>query len=391
MRFWLGALLLVCAACARASACTCVAPDAKNMRAVAEWYANQPGIDLIFEGKVIKDEPYAGSSVFPPTAISTTVVGRASIVSFAVTRVFRGEKRRNISVVAGGTTCAYGFEMDKTYLVFARSGPDGAFSADICSGTAPIEDAGAALRFLSREQPSAEDLLSPEEYEKHYRRDVLPKRTGSVCGRVLKPDGTPLQGAIVSLCEFRGEDVSCIERASDPNTSSADGHFCIEYADPGRYLLTAERADYDHDARYMAYYPGVYSRGEAKKLEMKAGVRLPDVELTTIHEPLYTIRIRVVTPDGTILSWKNGCGVWVNSAARDPLWYWTSHGLGEDGSYTFGGIPAGKYVITTYFSPDFNNGEKPFPESLKWKPARQDVVVRGDTDVVISMQPTHAN
>jgi len=58
---------------------------------------------------------------------------------------------------------------------------------------------------------------------------------------------------------------------------------------------SAESEDFDHDARYMIFYPGVYSRDEATPLHIEPGVRLPDVKLTTVHEQLYTIRIRLVT------------------------------------------------------------------------------------------------
>jgi hypothetical protein len=152
--------------------------------------------------------------------------------------------------------------------------------------------------------------------------------------------------------------------------------------------LTAESSDFHHDARYMAFYPGVRSHSEATSLEIKPGVRLPDVKLTTVHEPLYTIRIRVLTPDGTQLSYKNGCGVAVSSVDRDPLSYHISHTLEEGGSYTFSFIPAGKYIVATYFQPDFSGGEeRPFPESSRWRAARQEIVVRGDTEVSIRMEP----
>ena len=34
---------------------------------------------------------------------------------------------------------------------------------------------------------------------------------------------------------------------------------------------------------------------------------------------------------------------------------------------------------------------KPFPEAAKWRPARQEVVVRGDTDVVVKLKPASQN
>ena len=82
----------------------------------------------------------------------------------------------------------------------------------------------------------------------------------------------------------------------------------------------------------------------------------------------------------------------MDSVYRDPLSYHISHTLDEGGSYTFGYIPAGKYVITTYFQPNFEGSEtKPFPEASKWKQTRQEVIVRGNTEVVIQMEPAKPN
>src|SRR5581483_8506117 len=332
--------------------------------------------------EVISQELRSGSLGPPQTAMSMTPGGRFRVVSFAVTRVFRGRKEEHVSVVTGlgAGDCGYDFQTDHAYLVYASKGPSGFWFTSICTGTEAIEDAGTAVRFLSGEKPTADDLLSPQAYAKQYKEKILPTRTGSVCGYALKPDGTPLKGADVELWELRDDGLPS-RSATDPNTTRDDGHFCIQFADPAHYLLTVEDSDFDHDARYMAFYPGVKSRDEAVPLEIKPGVHLPDVKVTTFREPLYMITIRVVTPDGSPVSYKNGCGVEVHSIYRDPLSYHINHAL-EDGSYTFGYIPQGKYVITTYFQPDFADGEmKPFPEASKWKVGRQELIVQGDTEV----------
>lgn len=368
--------------------------QAKTMREVAEWYAKQADVGLIFEGKVAKQELHNGSVGGPATAMSMTGSGQYRTVSFEVTRVFRGEKQGRISVLTGLGTgdCGFDFETGQVYLVYASNHPAGSWFTSICSGTKAVEDAGTAVRFLAGDRPTAEDMLSPQEYQKLYFEKILPKRTGSVCGQVLKPDGKPLEGAAVELWEPRDDGLPS-RGGSDPNTSTKDGHFCIEHVPPGsRYLLTAESSDFDHDARYMAFYPGVTLQEQAVPVEITPGVRLPDVELTTFYEPLYTIRIRVATPDGTRLSFENGCGVMVDSVYRDPLSYHEDHTLEKDGSYTFGYIPAGKYIVTTYFQPDFKGAQmRQFPEASNWKPARQEVIVSGNTEVVVQMQPTKQN
>jgi len=120
---------------------------------------------------------------------------------------------------------------------------------------------------------------------------------------------------------------------------------------PGKYFLTAESSDFDNWARYIGFYPGVNSQADAVQVSIEAGVRLPDVKFTTLHESVYRIRIRVLASDKARLSYKNGCGVAVDSEDRNPLSYHISHTLEEDGSYTFGYIPPGKYQVRTYFEP----------------------------------------
>ena len=362
------------------------------MREVAESYATRPDVALIFEGKVVTQEVRSGSLGGPPAAMSMTLSGIHRVVEFDVTRVFRGTNQVHVSVVTGLGTgdCGYDFWPGKSYLVYATSG-EGTWFTSICSGTSAIEDSGTATRFLTGEKPTADDLLSPEEYQKQYYEKALSKRTGSVCGQVLKPDGNPLKGARVELWEPRNGGLPP-HRGLAPNTSSETGQFCIANVQPGKYFLTAEKSDFDNWSRYFGLYPGVNSQADAVQLSIEPGVRLPDVKFTDFRESVYRIRISVRASDKVQLSYKNGCGVAVDSEDSNPLSYHISHTLEEDGTYTFGYIPPGKYHVTTYFEPDFEGGEmKPFPEAAKWKPARQEVVVRGDTEVVIQMEPTSPN
>lgn len=363
------------------------------MREVAEWYATRPDVALIFEGKVVKQEVRSGSLGGPATAMSMTLSEKQRLVEFDVTRVFRGPDQAHLSIVTGLGTgdCGYDFWPGESYLVYGSAGPGGIWFTSICSGTNSIEDSGTAVRFLTGDKPAADDLLSPQDYQTQYYEKVLPKRTGSVCGQVLNPDGSPLKGASVELWEPRNDDLPP-RGGSDPNTSSDKGHFCVNNVPPGKYFLTAESSYFDDWSRNMGFYPGVGSQADATQLSIRAGARLPDVKFTTIRQSLYSIRIRVLTPDATQLSYKNGCGVAVDSEDRNPLSYHISHTLEEDGTYTFGYIPPGKYQVTTCFEPDFEGGEmKPFPEAAKWKPARQEVIVRGETDTVVRLEPTNPN
>lgn len=381
-------------ACTSAYPCTCGGPyQAKTMRDVAEWYATRPDVTLVFEGKVVKQEVRSGSVGGPATAMSMTLSGKHRIVEFDVRRVFRGPQQTHVSIITGLGTgdCGYVFLPEENYVVYASSAPGGIWFTSICSGTNTAEDSGTAIRFLTGEKPTADDLLSPQEYQKQFYEKVLPKRTGSVCGQVLKPDGSPLKGANVELWELRNDDLPA-RGGSDPNTSSDTGHFCIENVPPGKYFLTAASDDFDHWARFVGFYPGVHFERDAVQVSIERGIRSPEVKFTTFHESVYRIRIRVLASDKTQFSYKNGCGVAVDSEDHNPSSYHISHTLNEDGTYTFGYIPPGKYLITTYFQPDFEGGAmKQFPEASRWKPAKQEVTVRSDTDVVVQMEPVNSN
>ena len=272
--------------------CTCGGPNnEKSMRDVAEWYGTRPDVALIFEGKVVKQEVRSSPLGHPTTAMSMTPSGKHRVVEFDVVRVFRGANQSQLSVVTGlgEGDCGYVFWPGDSYLVYASRGPNGLLFTSICSGTSGIEDAGTAVRLLNGEKPTPDDLLSPQEYQKQYYENVLPKRTGSICGEVLKPDGSPLKGASVELWELRNDDLPS-RGGNDPNASSEDGHFCVVNVPPGKYFLTAESDDFDGWARYVAFYPGVSSQAEAIQLSIQAGVRLRAVKFTTppaLHaEPL---------------------------------------------------------------------------------------------------------
>jgi hypothetical protein len=216
-------LLLVCLGSSTVLPCTCGGPNqARSMRDVAEWYATRPDVALIFEGKVVRQEVRGTPVGSPSAAMSITPSGKHRVVEFDVARVFRGSNQPHLSVVSGLGTgdCGYMFWPGESYLVYASSGPRGLWFTSICSGTTSIEDSGTAVRFLTGEKPTAEDLLSPPEYQRRYSAEILPKRTGSVCGHVLKPDGSPLKGANVELWEpFLHEDRKTQTRVPMMDTS----------------------------------------------------------------------------------------------------------------------------------------------------------------------------
>ena len=111
-------------------ACSCIVP-----RPVCNSYWSTKAV---FLGQVIsiRDEPQQAPSAWQRVA-----------VDFQVREAFRGvtEERITIRTGRGGGDCGYGFEVGGTYLVFADGTP---LTTGICSGTAPLEKAQAALDYI---------------------------------------------------------------------------------------------------------------------------------------------------------------------------------------------------------------------------------------------------
>jgi hypothetical protein len=142
----------------------------------------------------------------------------------------------------GTGDCGFDFETGQAYLIYAEPVGKSDLFTSICTATASVEQSGPALRYLRNEPPEPDDLLDPQTYFSKFLR----KSTGTVCGRVTRPDGGPLENAVVEMSKLRDEPLPFETFPSyiDPDTSKADGSFCIQGMPPGKYLLTAWRNDY---------------------------------------------------------------------------------------------------------------------------------------------------
>jgi len=109
-----------------ASACSCA------MRPVAAAFQDA---DLVFTGLA-----------------SVTPLGPgAQRARFRIDEVFRGPVLRVVAIDARGIggSCAYAFQHQVRYVVFARRTRDG-WRAFYCDPTSPVAEAGEALRFARR-------------------------------------------------------------------------------------------------------------------------------------------------------------------------------------------------------------------------------------------------
>jgi len=252
----------------------------------------------------------------------------------------------------------------------------GGWYTGLCTATSPVEEAGAAIRYLRGEPPNVDDLLD----EREYRRKVLSQRTGKVCGRVAKANGRPLAGAMVNMSEEREPGLP-LKTASDPNLSKPDGSFCVTGIFPGKYLLTAADYDFDRGIRWMGFYPGAASHAEATPIEVKAGDKLTGLRFAVRKQNLVRVHLRVVTSNGIPIPWQR-LGVSIESVDHDSLAYHDGHGLDQNGSYDPGLVPSGYYWVRSYL----RWGEAP-GESFKWQMSQKEVDISRDTEVVLELMP----
>jgi hypothetical protein len=348
------------------------------MREVAAYDGKQAKV--IFEASVEKQELVTGSPGAPDEAMSMTVQGEHRAVSVRVLRSYRGSATGTVRVLTGngGGDCGFDFETGARYLVYAQEISRGTFFTSICSGTAPLDQAGPALRLLRGEAPTPDDLLSPKDY--YVKTENL--RFGSACGRITRDDGTPFGEIDVEMAQVRDEPFPP-KTASDSNLSKPDGTFCIDIISPGKYVLTAEKLDFDHDLRWMGYYPGVSRRSEAAVIEISAGTKLKDMNFSVRKQPVYTVSFKVVAADGSALP-LNDLGIMIESPDRDGIGYHLMQGREEGGIYTAGYVPPGKYRVKTI--PWGMLSEAELTRLAKWRMAEQEVEISSETQIILKLE-----
>jgi len=366
-----------------ALACTCLgAYDAKTMRDTAIWYSGGSNASkIVFEGAVEKQELKTGSMGAPGNAMSMTTSGAHRAVYMRVLRSYRGQVSDTVIVLTGmgDADCGFDFETGNQYLVYADRIDAGHLFTSICAGTSPSERAGPALRYLRGEKPTPDDLIDIKSYYAKFG----PQWTGTACGRVTMPDGSPFAEGSIEMTQIRDEPFPP-KSADDPNLSTPDGSFCVEYIAPGKYVLTAEAVDYKTDSRWMGYYPGVAKHSEAVPIEVHAGDRLSKLDFTVWKQPVYTVSFHISTIDGSPPP-LGRLGVSIQSPDRDALAYQLTQNRQKDGYYTVGYVPPGIYTVRTYLMPDLSEGEAP-AQPFDWQMLDLQVEIKGDTTVELKMR-----
>ncbi len=373
------AALWACLAPGSVLGCSCAPPSPFESFTVRQRV--QRAFDrakVVFEGQVesVQDPP---NPFAPDGTIFLPVPARPMqrMVKFRNTTIYKGPKQARIVIRTGlgCGDCGYDFEIGSSYLVYAYTNEDGDLETDTCTRTSLLDYAGADLRFLRGQPPAQEDSLDPQA---HFRQ-VPHKRTGTICGRVLGPDGQPPQDTTVSLWVARDTPFRC---AGGLGVVRPDGSFCAAVS-PGKYLLSAEGGESSETASRLAgFYPGVSHVSQATPVAVQAGGTTSGLQFVLSPQSLYTVRGKVVTSNGSPLPVSDlQVAIW--NVDNDPLCENDPDSIGEDGRFDFDSVPPGRYVLAPVWSEEDKGGQA----APKWKATKLEINVPGQDNVILTLQP----
>jgi hypothetical protein len=106
------------------------------------------GLDVVFVGTVAQVEgrkPW--SRVNSDGSISGGMGNGPTIVTFNISRLFRGDSAGQIAVVGDGTSCDQPFKHGEAWLVYART-REGRVTTTECTRTRLLADAGEDVKYL---------------------------------------------------------------------------------------------------------------------------------------------------------------------------------------------------------------------------------------------------
>jgi hypothetical protein len=338
----------------------------------------------IFEGVVEQQELVQGGLEPPQGESLSTTPRKHRVVTVRVLRTYRGPKQEQFTILTGSEIddCGFDFATGRKYLVFADERDDGALFTSMCMLTQGLDLASPALlRYLRGEPAAHEDFLSPRKYYAKFSMS----RIGMVCGNLLDPDGKPPGEAQVSLFLLRDDPLS-FHSLSTTVSSDSKGKYCFKYVLPGTYTLGATVSIFRRGDPMMGYYPGVYEHSAAARIEITAGARLNLAPFKLHRENLYSIRVRVVTPEGDPAP-PGGISLEIEPAEQDGLPGWSTTCLNSHGKHTFESVPARKYVVTYVFTPE-PDAEQYAKNLTHWlRLGEQTVEVKGNTEVILKLIP----
>jgi hypothetical protein len=370
---------------ANLSSCTCESSiNAKTVREVALSYSEGPNASSIIFDATVEKQALAPGPISSASVSTATKAGSHRVVSAKVLHSYRGEVSGTVTVLTGWDEedCGFDFMTGDDYLIYADRLGAATLFTNSCTGTSLLAHAGPALRILRGEPPAADDLLDGVSYYNKY----APLWTGTVSGRITKPDGSSLTNAWIEMAQIRDEPY-LPRSASHSAISASDGTFCIRDIRPGKYLLSAERLDLKDYLRWAGYFSGAAKEQDATAVQVRAGDVLSDMHFSVGRARVHTVLFRIVTSDGTLLPFDK-LGVSVDAADRDALSYHLSQNRNVNGIFPAGYVPPGRYLVQTYIRTPLKN-EKLAAILAKWRMTKKEMNISSDSEIVLKLTPAN--
>jgi hypothetical protein len=305
------------------------------------------------------------------------------LVVFDVLQVFKGKQGTRISVHSGvGITemnsCGYSFKVEKTYLVFANSYDGSQLAVAACSYTALAERSGTALRFLRKEPPQPDDLLTPAQMERSSKGRILGaiRRADSV--RLFQPEvyiwsdsdssyekpGWPIDE------EWPGDKDGSLKAflLARFTSTDKDGSFASDFLVPGTYRITAVDPSYG-PTRWVGAFFADADDPSLGKAQVFAGRDYRWVDIVLHEQKVFSLQGFIRSSDGSPLPIK-GVTIRATMAPGEmfPLLEYVYPN--SEGLFIIERAPVGTVRLAIYV-----------PQYIdpNWEPSIKDVEVKGDT------------
>jgi hypothetical protein len=298
------------------------------------------------------------------------------LVTFDATEVFKGGKTAQISIHSGiGTTqmssCGYSFEIGKKYLVFANH--YGSFlSVSVCSFTAPIEESKVALRFLRKERPDTEDLLTPTQMQRN--------ENGRILGVVRRSDGAALHDPKVYIWN---DSDSSYEKEAWFTRPEKDGSFESYFLSPGTYRITAVDTSYG-PSRWVGCASSHPDDNMPRKVDVLAGRDYRWADIVLHEQKVYSIQGVVRSDDSSPLPFEH-VEIRATMGPNEMFPFLDFIQPHADGTFYVPRVPVGIARLKTYVSPYADPN---------WETTMKDVEVIGDVEkveIVLKRKPGGAS
>ena len=286
------------------------------------------------------------------------------LVTFEATEVFKGGKTSQVSVHSGVDTtgmssCGYLFEVGKKYLVFANH--YGNFlSVAACSFTAPIEKSEVALRFLRKEPPHPEDLLTPTQIQRNEK--------GRILGAVRRSDGVDLHDPKIYIWD---DSDSSYGKEAWFTRPEKDGSFESYFLSPGTYRITAVDTSYG-PTRWVGCYALHPDDNIPGKVDVMAGRDYRWVDIVLREQKVYLIEGVVRSGDGSPLPFEH-VEIRAAMAPNEMFPFLDFIQPHADGKFYIPRVPVGGAHLKTYVSQYVDPN---------WETAETDVEVNGNVEKV---------